>query len=72
MQTMDRGLLRAIAAQEVSVWAQTWLPALHTVLLYELEKVPFFRWVGWGGISHLLSQVRKAPGPQRPLCLEGS
>ena len=44
MQTMERGLPRATAAQEVSVWAQTWLPALHTELFYELEKVPLFHW----------------------------
>lgn len=54
MQTMERGLPRATAAQEVSVWAQTWLPALHTELFYELEKVPLF--IGWDGVgSHLVS-----------------
>lgn len=60
MQTMERGLPRATAAQEVSVWAQTWLPALHTELFYELEKVPLFHWVGWGGFASGQPSVRYA------------
>lgn len=31
---------RAIAAQEVSVWAEAWLLVVHMVLLCGLEKVP--------------------------------
>ena len=73
VQTMEGGLPRAIAAQKVSVWAQAWLPALHTVLFYELEKVPLFHWVGWVGFCtcSALSWVRQAPGPRRLQCLEG-
>ena len=41
---MERGLPRVTAAQEVSVWSQTWLPALHTVIFCELEKVSLFPW----------------------------
>ena len=60
MQTMERGLPRATAAQEVFVWAQTWLPALHTELFYELEKVPLFHGVGWGGFASGQPSVRYA------------
>lgn len=47
-QTMDRGLLRAIAAQEVSVWAQLAASTPHSAS-YELEKVPCL--LRDGGIS---------------------
>lgn len=56
MQTMDRELREPLLLQEVPVWAQTWLPALHTVLLYELEKVPFS--VGWDGVGFASAPVR--------------
>ena len=48
MQTMGRGLQRAIAAQEVCVWAQAWLLVLHMVLFYVRKGAPFLMdGMGW-------------------------